>query len=176
MQSITKASRQDQNRWFACVLVSTLVLLINTGTLNAQKSSAPDAPLIQGHDLCAAGDVEAGRAEYARLAADTNAPVALRSLAQITLAQSWRREKNWRAAEKAYAQVLALPGAPAHHRAEAAAQIGELTRIKAGQPARDPSATRTALPRRRAPGTELHVSPHGSDTNPGTKGQPFATL
>ena len=176
MQSITKASRQQQNRRFAGVLVSTLVLLINTVTLEAQTSAAPDAPLIRGHDLCAARDVEAGRAEYAKLAADTNAPIALRSLAQITLAQSWRREKNWISAEKAYAQVQAQPGAPAHHRTEAAAQIGELTRIKAGQSARDASATRIALPRRRPPGKELHVSPRGSDTNAGTKGRPFATL
>ena len=139
-------------------------------------SPAPDSALIRAHELCASGRPEEGRAAYAQLAADANAPAALRSVAQLSLAQSWRREKDWGAAEKEYAKVLAMPGAPAHHRQEAEEQIRALTRLKAGQPPRDPAATRTLVPQRLVPGAELHVSPGGSDANPGTLGRPFATL
>jgi hypothetical protein len=143
---------------------------------NAQTSPAPDAPLVRAHALWATGERAAGRAAYTQLAADTQAPAVLRSIAQLCLAHSWRQEQDWDAAGQAFVQVLAMPGAPAHHREEAETQIRELTRRKAGLPPRDPLATRTPLPPRPAPGLELHVSPRGSDAQPGTSARPFATL
>ena len=176
MQSKTNAPKRNQDRCFARILAGMFILSSIARSLAAQTSSTPDVPLSRGHELCASGDRAAGRAEYARQAADTNSPAALRSIAQLSLAQTWCREKDWNAAERAYAKVLAIPGVPAHHREEAEAAIRELTRLKAGQPPRDVSATRRPLPQRPAPGTELHLSPRGSDANPGTQAQPFATL
>ena len=176
MKSKTFPPEHHQSRRFAGVLATTLILSIIIGVASAQKSPEPDAPLVRGRDLCASGQLDAGRAEFARLAADTNAPAALRSIAQLSLGQTWRRVKDWRAAETEYAKVLAMRDAPAHHREEAEAQIRELTRLKAGQPARDPLATRAALPPRPASGAEWHLSPRGSDAQPGTQARPFATL
>jgi hypothetical protein len=176
IQSKAITPPRNHSRCFGRSLGATLILSSIVSVLNAQTSPAPDAPLLRGHDLCASGKLEAGRAEYARLAADTNAPAALRSIAQLTLAQTWRREKDWSATENQYAKVLTMPGVPAHHREEAEAQIHELTRLQTGQSARDPSAMRTALPQRPAPAIELHISPRGLDSNPGTQAQPFATL
>jgi hypothetical protein len=176
IRSNTRLPRRLRGLCFASWLATALLLATIVPALGAQTSPAPDALLLRAHELCAAGERAAGRAEYARLAADIHAPAALRSIAQLSLAQTWRRENDWRAAEREYARVLTLPGVPAHQRAEAEAQLRELARLQAGQPAREPAATRTPAPQRPAPGVELHVSPRGSDANPGTRAQPFATL
>lgn len=156
----------------------TLALLLTgfCGVLHAQTPAAPEDPLARAHAAYASGQHEAARADYARLAGDTNAPAPLRSLAQLSLAQAWRREKNPAQAEHAYARVLTLPGVPAHHRAEAQAQLAELQRLRAGQPARDPAASRTPPPSHPKPALTWHVAPSGSDAQPGTETQPFATL
>jgi hypothetical protein len=176
MQSKANTPRRNPSRCFARTLAPPLLFLSIVSALNAQTDPAPDARLIRAHDLCASGETKGGRAEYAQLAADTNAPAALRSIAQLSLAQTWCRKKDWSAAANEFAKVLALPGVPAHHREEAQAQVRELKRLQAGQSARGPSPMRTSLPPRPAPGIELHVSPRGSDTNPGTPARPFATL
>lgn len=176
MQSNANLLQRLPQLGFPNGLAIGFLLASSACALSAQTNSVPDAALVRAHELCAGGEAVAARAEYVRLASDTNAPAALRSLAQLSLARSWRGEKDWRAAEQEYARVLALPDAAAHHRAEAEAQIGELRRLQAGQPARDPAATRTAPLHRPKPGAELHISPSGSNANTGTRAQPFASL
>ncbi|MBN2507182.1 MAG: right-handed parallel beta-helix repeat-containing protein [Verrucomicrobia bacterium] len=155
------------------LLLATAAHALNAA---APPAPAPDAALLRAHDACAAGQLSAGRAQYARLAADTNAPAALRSIAQLSLAQSWQRQKDWNVAEKAYTALLAIPGTPAHHLEEARNRLQEISRLRSGQPAHKPAASHRAPPRRAAPGAQWHVSADGADTHPGTPDRPFATL
>lgn len=141
-----------------------------------RSAAASDAALLDAHALRAAGDFAAARRAYAQVVADTNALPAVRSIAQLSLAQSYRDTKDWRAAERAYAAVGDLPGVPAHHRIEAQAQRFALQRLAVGEPADDPAAGRGQFPSRPTPAREFHVAPGGSDANPGTPDRPFASL
>ena len=90
MQSHTHLlQRTDRLRFVSC-LATALLLAINVDVFSAQTNLAPDAPLLRAHELSAAGEPAAARVEYSRLASDTNASVALRSIAQLSLARSWR--------------------------------------------------------------------------------------
>jgi hypothetical protein len=144
--------------------------------LHAQSPAPADEALIRAHALSAAGDRAAARNEYARLAANTNASPALRTLAQLSLARSWRLEKDYAAAQREYTAVDTLPGAPKHLRQEAREQLAQLARLQAGLPPRDPASSRTPWSPPERPGAEWHLSPNGSDANPGTAALPFATL
>ena len=84
--------------------------------------------------------------------------------------------RTWRLRKLSTPRWWPRPTAPLHHRAEAEAAIQELQRLRAGQPARDPAASRIQPPKRPEPGVTLVVSPAGADTHPGTAAQPFATL
>ena len=59
---------------------------------------------------------------------------------------------------------------------EARLRVKELERPGADLLARDPADSRTKVPPRPQPGLELYVAPDGTDTNSGTRRQPFATL
>jgi hypothetical protein len=135
-----------------------------------------EAMLSQGHELFAARQFDAARAQYARILTLTNAAPALCSLVQLRLAQTHLAEGNVAAAKAEYAKVAGWPGAPAHHRWEAAQQIQELDRRQASLPPRDPAANRLRLPALPRPGATFTVAPAGADTNPGTPEKPFATL
>ncbi len=135
-----------------------------------------DASLLQAHALRAVGDLQAAREGYARLVRETNAPVALRSIAQLSLGATWQDTKDWRAAEAAYEAVIAMTGAPRHHREEATTQLAVLQQLASGETRPDNKAGRTQLPARPKPGREFHVALSGSDANPGTATLPFLTL
>jgi hypothetical protein len=127
------------------------------------------------HVRLAANDYTGARAEYAKVLARTNAAAVHRSIAQLRIAESYVAETKLANAKAEYARVAVMTDAPAHHRAEAEQRIREMERRLAGQPERDPSATRTHLPPLPSPGATFHVATDGSDSNPGTVQQPFAT-
>lgn len=129
-----------------------------------------------GHSLAAAKDYAAARAEYAKIADAQDVPPQWRSLAQLCAARACVLAKDHAAAKAAYEKVKTIPNAPRHHALEADERLREIARLEAGQPARDPLASRTQLPKRPAPGLTLYVAPDGKDTNQGTKDSPFATL
>ena len=52
----------------------------------------------------------------------------------------------------------------------------EMERLARGLPARDPHASRMAVPRITRFAAEVWVGPEGTDANPGTAARPFATL
>jgi thioredoxin-like negative regulator of GroEL len=128
------------------------------------------------HTCLAAKEYAAARSEYGRIVAQADAPVQYKVNAQLRIAESYVREKKLGEAKAAFAKVAAIPDVPAHLRWEAEERAQEVDRLQAGLPARDPMRSRTQLPQPRPAGIELYVAPNGSDTGPGTKERPFATL
>jgi hypothetical protein len=99
-----------------------------------------------------------------------------RTLTQLATVHRQIATGELAAARAGLAAVAADTHALAHHRDEARQLLNELARREAGQPVRDPMATRAQLPQLPDAGLILHVAPHGTDTHPGTASQPFATL
>ena len=148
-------------------------ILTLDGITPIERSSAR---LAMGHSQLAAGQFAAARAEYETALAAAAAPLTLRSLAQLHIAQSFAAERNFAAARAEYAKMAAAADAPTHHRWEAEQQIAAIGRMEAGQPARDPAASRRAPAKLPEPGATLYVATTGNDANPGTRERPLATL
>ena len=135
-----------------------------------------DVRLEFAHAAVAAGKFDVARKLYVTVIESPEAVPPYRSLAQLQLAASFVREKNYAAAKAEFEKVAAMADAPEHHKQEAKERLAEIARVESGRPAVDPAASRTVLPKRPAAGVEFHVSPAGSDANPGTGEKPFATL
>jgi tetratricopeptide (TPR) repeat protein len=135
-----------------------------------------DVLLQAGHAAAQAGDYAAARTQYAAVLEVPDAPGAYRGLAQLCLARTYVQERDWAKAKGAYEMVRDLEGVPVSHVMEAEECLAEVQRLQAGRPARDPAASRTALPERPQPGLELYIAPNGSDANAGTRERPLATL
>ncbi len=140
------------------------------GTMDA------DQRIEWGNMLIEAGRYEAARRVLGVVAGDPQARPERRSVARLQVARSFAIEKKYGDAIATYRKVKEIPGIPPHHAWEAEECVRELERLRAGQPARDPQATRTRLAPLPSPGKSLFVSPRGADTNPGTRDEPFATL
>jgi len=129
-----------------------------------------------GHAAAQSRDYEGARKQYAAIMSVADAPAQYRSLAQLCTARTYVQRKDWVRAKSAYELVRDLDGVPQSHAWEAEECLREIERLKAGQPARDPAGSRVKMPDRPEPRLELYVAVDGSDTNPGTKARPFATL
>lgn len=123
-----------------------------------------------------AGDFQTVRARCGQVLATTEAPAYFRSYAHLRIARSYVVQKNSPAALAEYAKIQADASYPWIHRQEAQECAQELQRLGKGLPARDAAASRTKV----APVTsfvaEVFVAPDGSDSNPGTREKPFASL
>jgi thioredoxin-like negative regulator of GroEL len=84
------------------------------------------AKLAEGHRLFAAGDYPAARTAYAEVVRSAEAPGHWRSAAQLQIAASYVRQKQYAEAEAAYRQLSQMPDIPAHHRWEAQQCLQEL--------------------------------------------------
>jgi hypothetical protein len=102
-------------------------------------------------------------------------PAHVKSYAHLRVAQSYLAEHDAAGAKAEYERIQANVDYPEVHRCEAEACIREIDRVMQGLPARDPLASRTQVASAQS-GAEFFVAPGGSDTNPGTAAQPFATL
>lgn len=134
------------------------------------------ALLDMGHLCWQTRDLTGARAAYAQIVTVKDAPAHYRSVAQLRIAESHAQQKDSIAAKAELAKVSAMADAPAHHKREAAERAKELERIAQGQPARDLATSRMPPPKWPTPAVTFFVSPNGSDTDPGTKDKPFATL
>ncbi len=132
--------------------------------------------LAAGHALRAAGRHAAARAQYGRVAALPGAPAEMKTYCALLSAHTYAAEHKLAAARNAYRALLKTPDLPSSHRLEAEESLREATRLLAGKPAHDPMDTRVQLPAFPKPGAELFVAPDGSDSNPGTRSKPLATL
>ena len=160
-------------------LQSALALLAAGTPESAAVKPVPpswQAKLAEGHRLFAAGDYPAARTAYAEVVRSAEAPGHWRSAAQLQIAASYVRQKQYAEAEAAYRQLSQMPDIPAHHRWEAQQCLQELARLQQGQPAQDPNLGRTPLPKLPEPGLKLYVAPDGDDAGPGDQQKPFATL
>ncbi|MDD2597898.1 MAG: right-handed parallel beta-helix repeat-containing protein [Kiritimatiellae bacterium] len=113
---------------------------------------------------------------YAAIIEDVKQPVAARSIAGLALARTLLAQSKYDTADKAFRAVTTAEGVAGHHVYEAEAGIAVCENLKAGKAARDPEGSRdrpAALP---ASPVVFFVAPNGSDTNPGTRKAPFATL
>ncbi|HPP53140.1 MAG TPA: hypothetical protein PK777_09340, partial [Thermoguttaceae bacterium] len=139
-------------------------------------AAAWQAKLAEGHRLFAAGDYPGARTAYGEVVQSADAPGHWKSAAQLQIAASYTRQKQYAEAEAAYRQLIQMPNIPAHHRGEAEQCLEELARLRQGQPAQDPNLGRTPLPKLPEPAVKLYVAPDGDDAGPGDQNKPFATL
>ena len=160
--SSTAAVKSDT--WFSgpgVVLVSTQVLL--------QSFAASDQALANSN--------WAGvRNALNWLVDDTRQSAEWRSSAHLRVARSYLAEGNYSSAANVFAAIAVNPEYPKHQRDEAAECEVEANRQTQGLPGRDPETSRVRVPAAPTPGRTLYVSPAGSDSNPGSPAQPFATL
>jgi hypothetical protein len=124
----------------------------------------------------AARDFEAVRAACNQVLAMTNAPPQFHSYAHLRIAQSYLQQKTPILARSEYEKITANAEYPEVHRHEAEECMKEIDRVAKGLPAREVTASRTTVPPITASVVEYFVAPVGSDTNPGTREKPFATL
>jgi len=148
--------------------------------LISQPRTLPDreleSALIAAAKAESAKAFEGARADWLKLMAVSNAPAPIQSYAQLRIAQSYLAEKNPAAAKIEFEQIAANPAYPEVHRYEAQECAQEIDRLARGLPARDVTASRTKIPPIAAFAAEYFVAPKGSDTNPGTRQAPFASL
>lgn len=98
------------------------------------------------------------------------------SITRLHAAQQAVAQKHFAEAKTAFSAILQRQDTPAHHRLEAEECLREIDRIEKGLPARDPTATRTALPKHLKPAIAFYVATNGNDANPGTQEKPFCSL
>jgi hypothetical protein len=135
-----------------------------------------DLMLQLGHAAFEARDFAGARVEYARVVAEPAAPAHFRSCAALRIAQSYVAENKPAEAQAEYDRIAARKEYPEHHRTEAQECSRDLARERAGQPAGDPTKSRTRWAARPRAGVEFFVATDGADANPGSSTQPFATL
>lgn len=97
-------------------------------------------------------------------------------IAQLRAAQQAIAHGKLAEAKAVYVAMLKRNDIAGHHRWEAEERLREIERIEKGLPARDPAATRVALPKRPKPAVVFFVATDGDDANPGTKEKPFCSL
>ena len=119
---------------------------------------------------------DAAREQYAKIAEDAQIVPHVRAIASLELAQTWRQENKLEEAAAAFLSAANTTNAPAHLTDEALASAAECSNVLANLPMRDPEASRRRLLPLPAPAITYFVAPKGSDRNPGTIEQPFATL
>jgi len=167
-------------------LIAFVVLLLAGASAQAQEAPIPTQPaagkppspmdaLAKTHEAWASGDYAAVRADCAAVIAAPDAPAGLRSYAALRTAQSYAAEGKTDLAKAEYARIATNSAYPLVHRNEASDCAAELDRGARGLPSRDPTASRTTLPRVEF-AARVFVSPDGSDANDGTATAPVATL
>lgn len=149
-------------------------ILILAGFLSmlAPRAENAAADLASGHELVLHRAFAEARASYSNALGSEAAQI--RSMARLAIAQSYVVEGDRRRAIDEFERLAA--DAPEHHRWEAARRAAELKRELGGLPARDPVATRTAVPRVSTPALVLNVDPKAITGADGSSERPFATL
>jgi tetratricopeptide (TPR) repeat protein len=132
--------------------------------------------LQMAHAHLSAHEYDKARDLYKKLATASTAPRELRSLASLCMGHSYERQGDLTQAGTAYDAASRYAVVLPHHRVEALERQAETRRLMAGLPRRDPTISRTKLPRLPKPGATFYVATDGKDTNPGTESAPFATI
>jgi hypothetical protein len=142
----------------------------------AERREALMEAFAKTHELWAEGDFSGVRAACAAVAGSPDCSPALRSYANLRIAQSFIAEGKPDLARAEYAKIAATQAYPEVHRDEATRRVAELDRMAKGLPARDPAASRTAVPKVTDFAAQVFVSSDGNDEGSGTKASPVATL
>ncbi len=99
-----------------------------------------------------------------------------RSIAHLRYARSFQVAGDYPAASAVFDTIAGITEYPKIHQIEGAECKTECDRLALALPGRDPETNRVRVTAAPAPGRMLYVSPNGNDANPGTLGQPFATV
>ena len=115
------------------------------------------------------------RRECGALAEDEGAALHYRARAMQLAGDTYRDERRYDAARKAYRQMQEFfTGRHENWRVEALHRLTDVEGLKDGEPFINARERRIARISR--PAHELYVAPDGNDDAPGTKAKPFATL
>ena len=155
---------------------STFGVIESPETVAAERREAIMETLARTHEAWANGDFKAVRSACALVTAAPEAPAALRSYAHLRIAQSFAAERLPDLARLEYARIAATDAYPEVHRDEARERVAELERVARGLPARDPSGSRTVVPRINTLAAQVFVSPQGSDAGDGSTARPVGSL
>jgi hypothetical protein len=156
-------------------LKATFGVTESTEAAAAEKQELLMDAFAKTHEAWASGDYAAVRASCAGIIASPEAPPSLRSYADLRSAQSYVAEGKSDLARTEYARIATNTAYPLVHRGEASECEAELERNARGLPSRDPTASRTTLPRVQF-AARVFVSPKGNDSNDGAATSPVATL
>ncbi|MEI6077850.1 MAG: autotransporter-associated beta strand repeat-containing protein, partial [Verrucomicrobiota bacterium] len=107
---------------------------------------------------------------------DLKLPAQWRSIPHLRYAQSYQAAGDYTNASAVFGVIAATTDYPMVHKLEGAECKAECDRLALGLPGRDPMANQVAVPTALPRGRTYYVATNGSDSNPGTLAQPFATV
>jgi hypothetical protein len=171
-----RALARDEVRAEFARLKDTFGAVVSPEAMAAERRESLMENFARTHDAWAAGDFATVRAICAEVAASLDAPLGLRSYAHLRMAQSYVAEGRPDLAREEYERIAAIDDYEEVHRAEARERVAELDREAQGLPARDPAASRTAVPRITEFAADVFVSPVGDDATDGAEASPVASL
>jgi hypothetical protein len=157
-------------------LKDTFGAVVSPEAMAAERREALMENFARTHEAWGGGDFATVREICAEVAASPDAPLGLRSYAHLRIAQSHVAEGRPDLARKEYERIAATDEYEEVHRAEARERVAELDREARGLPARDPAASRTAIPRITEFAAQVFVSRVGDDANDGTEANPVVSL
>ena len=151
-----------------------------TGVINVSASidhvAMATSNLTAAEAAWAAGDWANVRSLLSNVFNDLKLTAQWRSIAHLRYARSFQAAGNYTAASAVFEVIAETTDYPLLHKLEGSECKTECDRLALGLPGRDPVASRVAVPPALPAGRTYHVAASGSDGNPGTLGQPFATV
>ena len=151
-----------------------------TGVINV--SATIDHVAMATSNLTAAGTAwTAGnwgqvRSVLSNVFSDLKLTAQWRSIAHLRYARSFQAAGDYTAASAVFAVIAATTDYPMLHKLEGSECKTECDRLALGLPGRDPTESQVAVPAALPAARTYYVAANGSDGNPGTLGQPFATV
>ena len=163
------SATNKNDTWFSGTGVINVSASIDHVAMATSNLTAADA-------AWAAGNWAEVRSLLSNVFNDLKLTAQWRSIAHLRYARSFQAAGDYTAASAVFAVIAETTDYPLLHKLEGSECKTECDRLALGLPGRDPVASRVAVPAALPAGRTYHVSASGSDGNPGTLGQPFATV
>jgi len=167
--SSSSSATHKNDTWFSGSGVIHISATIDHIAMATTNLTAADA-------AWATGDWQTVRSALENVFTDLKLTAQWRSIAHLRYARSFQAAGEYNAASAVFAVIAATTDYPLLHKLEGAECKTECDRLAQGLPGRDPVASRMAVPSPLPAGRTYHVAANGSDGNPGTLAQPFATV
>ena len=124
----------------------------------------------------AAGNWAGVRSALTNVINDLRLGAQWRSIPHLRYARSYQAAGEYANASAVFELIAATAEYPKVHQLEGTECKTECDRLALGLPGRDPAASRVEVPPALPAARTYYVAAGGSDGNPGTQGQPFATV